>query len=780
MRISALTWLSFCLLALLSTSALANSSIFLPKGSFDYTISPYISIYEDEHRELTIDDIVSLKYQLFFSPNHAQSLKLGISNSNFWFRFSITNPYEKPIESIFTLSDSDFDLVNIYQLDSQGGYQEITADDSRRSIRGGMMQFFTLQITAPPESTTTYLIQLHSLGLLTTHIALMSQDHFLKNEQHFFTVQGVVVGFFLMSCWGFLYTWRRFHLAISAYGMALSSIAIVYILANLGFLRIFTGIGGFAADKLAELSLATLYLLHIAAANSLTWRGPHKKFIRSSIYAIAFSALPLAAFIVIFFSQAAMPTIALLLVTSSLITALITSFCKSTTPSSQRWLQFSYYIMAVSVFILILTSYNLLAFDRFSAWGELIIPTALVISMVGATVYQLPSYKIAQQPKLLDGLDGDILAQLGQELLTPVNSIAGINNLLVDTPLSPQQRDLSLTLQQASTELLHIVQQVSDLGLLQNNQLELQPTSCNLVELTSGILHELQGISIHKQIEVILDIDSDIPSQLALDPIRLHSVLFNILQQAITYSGHGVLKVKLSRYNNKDSSGVRIQLHLPNITVRPEALRNSFKIMQHQVKQLARPLKHQWHLYLTRTLLKKFDAALEVESMTASGASINLTLPFTEEVTIATSNQDKPLYLDRLNGRSALIVDDSSSLRSMLVTQIKRWGVKSSSTYNAKETLAMLRTQSNLGTPYDFIIIDHDAPILDGMDLAERIQTDENIIHKPKILLLSNLSILSIKEDAQAAGVALLLSKPVNTEHLLQALLELAAEAPEE
>lgn len=772
------TFLSYILLSMLHSSALASNHIVLPKDSFDYTISPYISIYEDESRQLTIDDIASLKYQLFFSPNHAESLKLGISNSNFWFRFSITNPYNQPIESIFTLSDSDFDLVNIYQLDNQGGYQEITVEDSRRAIRGGMMQFFTLRIEAPPQSTTTYMMQLHSLGLLTTHIALMSQDHFLKNEQYFFTILGIAVGFLLMACWGFQYVWRHFNLTVAFYGMLLTMLAMTYMLANLGFLRIFAGFNGFSADKLAEFSLATIYLLHIAAANSLVWRGPHKNTIRRLIYGLALSALPLAILIIIFFSQSAMPAIATLLVISSLLTAVILSVSVSTTPKSQRWLQASYYFSAISVLILIFTSYNLLAFNRFSAWGEIIIPVAIVIALVAATVYQLPSYKKAQQEKPLDAIEGTVLTQIGQELLTPVNSVAVINNLLIDTPLSPQQRELNLTAQQASGELLHLAQQVADLGLLQDSQLDLHPETCNLIDLISSVLQSLQNLSVHKNIDLILDIDSNVPSNIIADCTRLRIVLTNILQQAITYSDHGTLTVKLSSYDANTTTTIRLQLHLPNISIRPETLRANFKAMQPQVKQLTRPLKHQWHLLLTRALLKKLNATLEVESMTSSGASINLTLPLAKVKNI--QDKEKQLYLELLSTKSALVIDDSSSLRSMLTTQIKRWGLKASSTYSVKEGLAMLRTQANLGAPYNFVIIDHDLPVLDGLDLARRILADDNISVKPSILLLSNLNVISIKEDAFQAGVTLLLNKPVNTEHLLQALLELATPVSED
>src|SRR5690554_5279407 len=97
-----------------TSNSFANSAIFLSHESFEYSITPYLSIYEDTTKELGIDDIASLEYLLLFSPSHAKTIKLGISDSYFWFRFSVTNPYKQPMRAVFSLSDSDFDLINFY------------------------------------------------------------------------------------------------------------------------------------------------------------------------------------------------------------------------------------------------------------------------------------------------------------------------------------------------------------------------------------------------------------------------------------------------------------------------------------------------------------------------------------------------------------------------------------------------------------------------------------------------------------------------------------------
>lgn len=774
-----LTLLSMLVMWLCYSTAWGNSSVVLPKGSFDYAISPYISIFEDDTKALTIDDIVSLKYQVFFRPSHAESLKLGISDSNFWFRFSITNPYDEPMESVFTLSDSDFDIVNIYRLRAESGkYIEITQQDPLRSLPGGMVQFFTLRIVVPPNTTHTYMLQLHSIGLLTTHVALMSLDRFISNEQVYFLIFGLITGLCAMAAWGFLYVWLTFRIRIAFYGGLLCIASVIYMTSNLGVLRLFSGIGGFSADKIAEMSLGAIYLFHLLAATSLTWRGRYKVLIHRSLYTIAILAFPLAIFIVVFFSQAAMPTIASVLVVSSYVAALTLSIATSTTPTSQRWIMLGYWFSATCVFAMVLTSYNLLSFNSLSIWGEMFIPFAIILTLITATIYQLPSYRIAQHATPLNGLEGGILMQAGQEMLTPINSLIGINRLLSDTPLSPHQRELNSTLKQAGLELLHSAQQITDLGLLQERLFELNIEPVSITTLLNNVMQSLHPEASRKKIELILH-TQDLPELIQIDAKRLYTVLFNLLSQAIIHSDHGDIVLKAFPYGSQNIEGLRLQLQISNIMVRPEILRASFATMQDYSHSLqGRPSRHQWQLNLTRLLLKKMHAKLEVESMTARGASIGLALPLAQSIPYQESS--KPKHFERISNRSILIVDDSTSLRSMLETQIKRWGLKVHGTYSAKEALARLRTHSNLGTAFDFIIIDHDLPFLDAIQLAKRINEDTDIIHKPIMLMLSNQSTGAIKKDAYQAGIRSILTKPINTEHLLQALLELAATLQED
>tara|TARA_B100000676_G_C18030145_1_gene818142 strand:- start:1287 stop:1808 length:522 start_codon:yes stop_codon:yes gene_type:complete len=158
---------------------------------------------------------------------------------------------------------------------------------------------------------------------------------------------------------------------------------------------------------------------------------------------------------------------------------------------------------------------------------------------------------------------------------------------------------------------------------------------------------------------------------------------------------------------------------------------------------------------------------LDIESLSSQGGSITLFLPMQTDTSEDLSQKEQDSSLKGLN---VLIVDDNATLRSVIEKQLKRWGVNSDSTYSGKEALAMLRTEHRNGTPYDIVIIDHDMPVMSGLQLAERIHSDEEIRRKPANLMLTGLSTNSVERSASAAGIDYVIAKPASGNRLREAL----------
>lgn len=754
---------------LFTSNAFANSAIYLSDESFNYSISPYLSIYEDTSKELTIDEISSLEYLLLFSPSHAKTIKLGISDSFFWLRFSATNPYDKPMRAIFSLSGSDYDLINFYLLKPDGSPQYYSTDHFERSIKGGLLQKHTLLISLPANTTNTYLLQAHSNGLIASSAYIQSIDTFVTKEQSFFSILGASIGLLIGAGLFFIYLWCTFRLLIALPALALTILITLYITSGLGYLEVVTSISAFTADKLSELALGLIGLVHISAALSLKW-SQRQRAIRLLILSTGLAIIPLSLAVLIVLPVAAMPVIATLVMTGNTVLVLTLFFTTSTNLISQRWLRFSYSVSAIGVFITLLTRLNLLGFDGFTTWSQISVPLGVILFLLFACIAQIPRTNLHYRNQAQGNLPSQyfLSTQVSNELRTPINSILSISDLLQDTPQNQQQRDLNSLLEESGRQLLHAANQIDNISNLYTDEITLNKQPVNLIQLVNQSLSDLQPEASRRKVELILDYCENLPLVINSDPTRLFIIIHNILRRALTYTEHGEINVSIKPLPTHTGFGVLLQVQLSSTIIRPEELRNSFSVLQHQ-DSLPSNANYEWYLLLTRFLMKKMNARLEVESLTLQGASLSLVFSFPKELI---AEQAAPIS-GIIDDKQLLIVDDNASLRSVLEKQAKRWGLQVSTTYNSKEALTMLRTQANLKTPYDFMVVDQDMPTIDGFELAKRIQQDDDIQPKPAIVMLASCNVNEIREEAYNAGIAIALAKPAYPEHLRQALQDL-------
>jgi CheY-like chemotaxis protein len=117
-------------------------------------------------------------------------------------------------------------------------------------------------------------------------------------------------------------------------------------------------------------------------------------------------------------------------------------------------------------------------------------------------------------------------------------------------------------------------------------------------------------------------------------------------------------------------------------------------------------------------------------------------------------------------------VDDNNIFRGVIEKQVKRWGMRAESTHNGKQALALMRNKANLGEPYDYIVVDHNMPIMSGIQLTERLMADNDIEPKPIRIMLTGLGIGSANQAAKEAGIQKVVNKPVSGRHLKEVLLD--------
>jgi len=371
--------------------------------------------------------------------------------------------------------------------------------------------------------------------------------------------------------------------------------------------------------------------------------------------------------------------------------------------------------------------------------------------------------EISGQP----GIPPETMGQISHELRTPINGVIGMSELLTDTPLSITQRDHLETIKMAGTDLLVLVNELSDLGKLKAREVFLDIKPVRVINLLNRTLGHFQQEAARKQVELILDLSDNFPERLLCDRNRLLSVYYNLLSRTLAYTEHGALTVYASYYCGEQAQGLRLQLQISGTVIKQQELESLFRMLQPGNTKVDGNDPHTWNLTVVRGLIRHMRGTLDIESLSSQGGSVTLFLPMQTDTSEDLSQKEQDSSLKGLN---VLIVDDNATLRSVIEKQLKRWGVNSDSTYSGKEALAMLRTEHRNGTPYDIVIIDHDMPVMSGLQLAERIHSDEEIRRKPANLMLTGLSTNSVERSASAAGIDYVIAKPASGNRLREAL----------
>lgn len=361
-----------------------------------------------------------------------------------------------------------------------------------------------------------------------------------------------------------------------------------------------------------------------------------------------------------------------------------------------------------------------------------------------------------------NGIPQMFLANLSHELRTPMNGVLGMAELLSDTPLSQKQRDYIDTILFSGQDMLRMVNRISDYAKVQSGQVELNNNPIEMTELCKQCLSRFQFNAKQKDIELVLNLDDDLPHSIQGDAFRLATILDNLLENAVKNTEFGEVELRVSKNEQNKilfavrdtGSGMdRLQLkHLLNHLDHDDNV---------QIKQ------HGFGLSLCKHLIELMGGNLYAESRIDIGTTFSFTLALTETEDKPNTGQNDEAIL---KGLSILIVDDNATIRKVMERYANSWGMQSESTFNGKEALALLRNQSNLDTPYDFIIIDQDMPIMDGFQLARRIQED-NDIHQSLIkIMLTGMAISNTQKEVIQYGIHQVITKPVSAQELKHSL----------
>jgi CheY-like chemotaxis protein len=354
------------------------------------------------------------------------------------------------------------------------------------------------------------------------------------------------------------------------------------------------------------------------------------------------------------------------------------------------------------------------------------------------------------------------LERINHEIRTPISGILGMSELLLDTPLSENQKNYTRTIENSAQELLGLVNEVLDYSRLETDTLALQEEHFDLHALVNECVQNFRLVAESKHMELISHVHQDVASRVTGDASRLRQILSQLLSNALkfTESGEVILSVEVR--------GKRTVFTIRDTGI-GMSQRQVLQLLSDRLPDPGDEMRYQGLGFaVVKKLLAKMNGRLDISSELAKGTTISFSVDLPTHHNTTSENLAQSLL-----GGHLLVVDDNDSCLQVIRHQATTWGMQVTTARSGNEALAILRNRANLGESFDVAIIDQGMPGMTGMQLATRIQGDKQLNpDQTRLIMLTGLGNAPDLQLAHEAGVSRVLSKPVTGKTLKIVLME--------
>lgn len=404
--------------------------------------------------------------------------------------------------------------------------------------------------------------------------------------------------------------------------------------------------------------------------------------------------------------------------------------------------------------------------------GELIRQVGTVVDVTDRHMTKMQLIEAKETAERASQAKGDFLAMMSHEIRTPLNAVLGFSELLGAMPLGQEQADYVRTIQENSSALLVILNDVLDYSKIESGMLDLHPGPVDVLRLVRSAGDFFRPQALSKGIDLQVIASATLPDTLICDAARLNQVLHNLISNAVKFTEKGgvIIEVGLDCPPAGGVWPVSIQVRDSGIGIALDRHPNLFDPFYQADNTTRRRFGGTGlGLAIVRRLARLMGGTIEVTSEAGEGSSFALRLqmraPEKENLLIDVDTKRLSVNLSSLLPK-ILVVEDNATNRRLVRLFLKKLGHEAEEAENGFDGVEMAAAKH-----YDLIFMDLEMPGMDGYEATRLIRAAQNG-NAPFIVALTAHALPEHRERSLRVGMNSYLSKPVKLADLKGVLRE--------
>ncbi|MFC3700274.1 7TM-DISM domain-containing protein [Reinekea marina] len=750
----------FVLSLIFLASAASSEPLQIARANIDTNISGYADYFNDPNEAFSFVQLQQPAFENKFTPIHNDFIRRGLLHEPTWIRVNLANNTGSIQKLHLILNGPHIDRADLYMSDPLDTFKRISTGSSvAYQDRPFPLGRYILPIELRPGSHQL-LVLIKSSEPANLQLMLRSESNSLSQLSKEFLFHISTLSFLFIMCIVALFNLAKFHSLLTFWTMSMC----------VGFILNIAGWSGIMSAWFPTLTFVDIRSENIGAflivgsfARLLadTNNDRHVSWIKDALKWLAY----LLAFVTIFalFSYSAL---SFQMIIVPIAICIIGTYWIINKPSSltERLLLFTF-ISLIAFF----TTTSLISFGIFllsdTSFFVLRISSASAVALTLWATWVISHHRldrVAVEGMVIPNMHWPLLRKINHDIRGPINGVLGMTELLQDTTLSAHQQEFVNTVQAAGHSLLREADQIQNLIRIGLNRIPDNEGEFDLYDLIEDTLQPFSRVAHNKGIELVLDIQPDIPSYYRGNAHIIGQVLSNVIENAIQYTEQGEVLIQVKPWQQ---NRIRFSITDTGPGISKEARTQLFSFPDQDNANHSSDVHI--GLPISKYLMGILGGQLTLSSELRMGTTVWLDIPLVDVPTPRSTMQTPNLPLKKFR---LMVVDDNLTCRKVIEHLAQSWRMHVLSMSNGQSALANLHNEFHKGEPVDVLIVDHNMPSMSGVELVQRIRQDASLNRNIVVIMMTGADEVSSQVNENELGIKYVLSKPVSARALRDTL----------